>query len=153
MEESLFPKFGKVLVANRGEIAVRIIRALRDMNIRSVAVFSDADRTALHVRMADEAEHIGPSPSPESYLRIDRLLEGAKKHQAEAIHPGYGFANRPVSYSLVHRPIRSGAWVRRPRLGWSQRPPMSRLFRAAKNLPPISTRRENSRETLAIQCC
>jgi acetyl-CoA carboxylase biotin carboxylase subunit len=91
MEEDLFPKFDKVLVANRGEIAVRIIRALRDMNIRSVAVFSDADRAALHVRMADEAEHIGPSPSSESYLRIDRLLEAAKKHQAGAIHPGYGF--------------------------------------------------------------
>src|SRR5258708_1099884 len=91
MEEDLFPKFGKVLVANRGEIAVRIIRALREMNIRSVAVFSDTDRAALHVRMADEAEHIGPSPSSESYLRIDRLLEAAKKHQAGAIHPGYGF--------------------------------------------------------------
>ena len=60
--------FGRVLVANRGEIAVRIIRALRDMNIRSIAVFSDADRGALHVRMADQAEHIGPAPSAESYL-------------------------------------------------------------------------------------
>src|SRR5260370_36573471 len=83
--------FQKVLVANRGEIAVRIIRALREMGIRSVAVYSDADRSALHVRMADEAEHIGPYPSHESYLRIDRILEAARGHGAEAIHPGYGF--------------------------------------------------------------
>src|ERR1700735_3601980 len=83
--------FGKVLIANRGEIAVRIIRALREMNIRSIAVFSDADRGALHVRLADEAEHIGPAPAGESYLRVDRILEAAQKHGAEAIHPGYGF--------------------------------------------------------------
>lgn len=80
--------FGRVLVANRGEIAVRIIRALRDMKIRSIAVFSDADRGALHVRLADEAEHIGPAPSADSYLRVDRIIEAAKKHGAEAIHPG-----------------------------------------------------------------
>src|SRR5260221_6722363 len=101
MEESLFPKFGKVLVANRGEIAVRVIRALREMNIRSVAVFSDADRAALHVRMADEAEHIGPSPSSESYLRIDRLLEAAKQHQAGAIHPGYGFLSENADFATA----------------------------------------------------
>src|SRR5437016_1493690 len=65
--------FRKVLVANRGEIAVRIVRTLREMNIASVAVYSNVDRTGLHVRMADEAEHIGPGPSPESYLRIDRI--------------------------------------------------------------------------------
>ena len=74
--------FGRVLVANRGEIAVRIIRALREMKISSIAVFSDADRGALHVRLADEAEHIGPAPSPDSYLRVDRILEAAKKHGA-----------------------------------------------------------------------
>src|SRR3979411_2202776 len=83
--------FRKVLIANRGEIAVRIVRALREMNIRSVAVFSDADRGALHVRMADEAIRIGPAQSSESYLRSDRILEAAKHHQADAIHPGYGF--------------------------------------------------------------
>ncbi len=70
--------FERVLVANRGEIAVRVIRALREMKIRSIAVFSDADRGALHVRLADEAEHIGPAPSAESYLRVDRILEAAK---------------------------------------------------------------------------
>src|SRR5580693_5728221 len=91
--------FGRVLVANRGEIAVRIIRALRDMKIRSVAVFSDADRGALHVRLADQAEHIGPAPSAESYLRVDRILAAAKKHGAEAIHPGYGFLSENAGFA------------------------------------------------------
>jgi acetyl-CoA carboxylase, biotin carboxylase subunit len=97
----LASKFDKVLVANRGEIAVRIMRALREMNIRSVAVFSDADRAALHVQMADEAEHIGPSASSESYLRIDRLLDAAKKHQASAIHPGYGFLSENAEFAAA----------------------------------------------------
>src|SRR5215831_18228701 len=91
--------FRKVLIANRGEIAVRVIRTLREMDIATVAVFSDADRTSLHVRMADEAEHIGPSPSAESYLRIDRILDAAKKHGAEAIHPGYGFLSENADFA------------------------------------------------------
>jgi len=91
--------FRKVLIANRGEIAVRVIRALRELNIESVAVFSEVDRRALHVRMADEAEHIGPAPSSESYLRIDRILEAAKKHGADAIHPGYGFLSENADFA------------------------------------------------------
>jgi acetyl-CoA carboxylase biotin carboxylase subunit len=93
--------FRKVLIANRGEIAVRIIRALREMRIRSVAVYSDADRASLFVRMADEAAHIGPAPSSESYLRIDRILDAARRHGAEAIHPGYGFLSENADFAAA----------------------------------------------------
>jgi len=83
--------FKKVLIANRGEIAVRIIRACRELGIGTVAVFSEADRSALHVRYADEAYLLGPAPSRESYLRIDKIIEIAKKADVDGIHPGYGF--------------------------------------------------------------
>src|SRR5215207_2366573 len=83
--------FRKVLIANRGEIALRVVRACRELGVRSVAVFSDADAQAPHVREADEAVHVGPAPSSESYLRGDRIVSAAKRVGAEAIHPGYGF--------------------------------------------------------------
>ncbi|MBD3287418.1 acetyl-CoA carboxylase biotin carboxylase subunit [candidate division KSB1 bacterium] len=87
----------KVLIANRGEIAVRIIRACKESGIRTVAIFSDADVTSLHVRMAEEAYHVGPAPSAESYLYIGRIIDVAKKSGTDAIHPGYGFlAENPV---------------------------------------------------------
>ncbi|NBO64375.1 MAG: acetyl-CoA carboxylase biotin carboxylase subunit, partial [Acidobacteria bacterium] len=83
--------FRKVLIANRGEIAVRLIRACRDLGISPVAVYSDADRLALHVRLADEAVHIGQSPATASYLNGERIIAAAQECEADAIHPGYGF--------------------------------------------------------------
>jgi acetyl-CoA carboxylase biotin carboxylase subunit len=89
----------KVLIANRGEIAVRVIRACRELGIRTVAVFSDADRAALHVRYADEAYHIGPPPPRESYLKIDTIIDVARKAGVDAIHPGYGFLSEREAFA------------------------------------------------------
>jgi acetyl-CoA carboxylase, biotin carboxylase subunit len=93
--------FQKILVANRGEIAVRIIRALREMDILSVAVFSEADRAALHVQMADEAVCVGPPASSESYLAGSRILDAARATGAEAIHPGYGFLSENAAFAKL----------------------------------------------------
>ena len=96
-------KFIKILVANRGEIALRIMRSAREMGIATVAVFSEADRNALHVRYADEAVCIGPPPSNQSYLLIDKIIETAKKTGAQAIHPGYGFLSENPNFARAVR--------------------------------------------------
>jgi acetyl-CoA carboxylase biotin carboxylase subunit len=92
-------KFKKVLIANRGEIAVRVARTLREMGISPVAVYSDADRSAPHVLVADEAYHVGPAPSSESYLVADRILQVAKDANVDAIHPGYGFLSENGAFA------------------------------------------------------
>jgi acetyl-CoA carboxylase biotin carboxylase subunit len=94
-------KIHKLLVANRGEIALRVMRSAREMGIKTVAVYSDADRQALHVRFADEAIHIGPAASSESYLRMDKILDAAKKTGAQAIHPGYGFLSENEDFAKL----------------------------------------------------
>lgn len=91
--------FKKILIANRGEIAIRITRACRELGIASVAVFSDADRDSLHVFLADEAYHIGPSPSKESYLDYHKIIEVAKKAGVDAVHPGYGFLSENTIFA------------------------------------------------------
>ena len=81
----------KILVANRGEIACRVFKSAKKMGIATVAVYSDADKNALHTSMADEAVHIGPAPAAESYLIIDKIIAACKETDADAVHPGYGF--------------------------------------------------------------
>ena len=91
--------FNKLLIANRGEIAVRIIRACKEMGIESVAVYSDADKDALHVKYADEAVNIGPALSRKSYLNIDNIIKAAKETEVEAVHPGYGFLSENDAFA------------------------------------------------------
>src|SRR5258705_13243777 len=93
--------FEKILITHRGEIAVRIIRACKELNIRCVAVYSDADANSMHAQMADEAICIGKGPSSDSYLRIDRIISAAEITDVDAIHPGYGFLSENAHFAEV----------------------------------------------------
>ena len=95
--------FKKILIANRGEIACRVIKTARKMGIATVAVYSDADRNALHVKMADEAIHIGPAPANQSYIVIDKIMAAVRETGAEAVHPGYGFLSERMDFAAALR--------------------------------------------------
>ena len=116
-------RFDKLLIANRGEIACRIMRTAQRMGIATVAVYSDADRDALHVALADEAVRIGPPPARDSYLRIDAIIEPRAQPAREAIHPGYGFLSENADFAeaceaagivFVGPSAAIAAWARRP---------------------------------------
>ena len=93
--------FKKIIIANRGEIAIRIIRTCKKLNIKTVAVYSDIDARSLHVREADEAVHLGPSPSSSSYLVHEKILNAARDRGCEAVHPGYGFLSENADFAAA----------------------------------------------------
>ena len=147
--------FKKILIANRGEIACRVIRTARRMGIKTVAVYSDADARAPHVKMADESVRLGPPPAAESYLKAELIIDACKATGAEAVHPGYGFlsrarrasprrSRRPASPSSARRPRPSRRWATRsnPR-SWRRKP-------ASTSSPAISATSPTTDEAVKI---
>ena len=143
--------FKKILIANRGEIACRVIKTARRMGITTVAVYSDADRDAVHVEMADEAVHIGPPAAAESYLSIDKIVEACKKTGAEAVHPGYGFLSERAGFPRrAARSTASSSSVRTPALSppWATRsnpkrpPPQAKVSTVPGYLGEIADARQ-----------
>jgi len=121
--------FDKILIANRGEIACRVIKTARRMGIKTVAVYSDADRNALHVQMADEAVHIGPSPAAQSYIVIDKIMAAIKATGAQAVHPGYGFLSENRNFAAALEAagvVFIGPPSARPSRRWGTRSPRRR---------------------------
>ena len=133
--------FDKILIANRGEIAVRIIRACREMGIKTVAVYSEADRDSLHTLLADEAICIGPAPSNQSYLNMERILAATVAMKAEAIHPGFGFLSENARFAELCQKCSIAFILRRSSIRWEINPqperpwwrPEYRSFRAARS--------------------
>ena len=123
--------FDKILIANRGEIACRVIKSARKMGIKTVAIYSDADKNALHVKMADEAVHIGPPPANQSYIVIENVMKAIKETGAQAVHPGYGFLSENAKFAEALRPLAllSSAHLKVRLKRWGTRSPRRKLHR------------------------
>jgi hypothetical protein len=156
--------FKKILIANRGEIACRVIKTARKMGIKTVAVYSEADKDALHVEMADEAVLIGPPPTAQSYLLIERIMQACKDTGAEAVHPGYGFLVRALGFlrgagkgrhrrSSARKCAPSRPWVTRSPPRFWPRKPGSAPYPATPMLSRIPSMPWRSRATSAIRSC
>ena len=137
-ENKGLPMFDKILIANRGEIACRVIKTARKMGIKTVAIYSDADKQALHVQMADEAVHIGPPPANQSYIVIDKVMDAIRQTGAQAVHPGYGFLSENSKFAEALEPPKAlplSAPRKAPSRRWVTRSPPRRSPRRQASPP------------------